>query len=124
MSQPGAIETKSGSSFARHWRGELPLRQSFWKYGVGVGLLCIIVLGGLRQERLLLTWWLSLGAILAIGIIVWQLVGIWRSARRYDGSRSWSILARVVAVICALYGILFYFMVFVEALTGEAIIGR
>jgi hypothetical protein len=105
VAQPGAIDSKSHSYFARHWRGELPLGQSFWKNGVGVGLICTVALLGLAKESLFV-WWIIAEMILEVPIIVWQLVGIWRSAGRYAGPRRWSVLARVGAVIGTLYGVL------------------
>jgi hypothetical protein len=105
MAQPGAIDSKSNSYFMRHWRGELPLGQSFWQNGVVVGVVATVALLGVVQETLLM-WWIIVGLVLEIPIIVWQLVGIWRSAGRYAGPRRWSILARVGAVIGTLYGVL------------------
>jgi hypothetical protein len=81
------------------------LRQSFWTNGVGVGLVCTVALLGTVEETLFM-WWIVAGLVLEIPLIVWQLVGIWRSAGRYAGPRHWSILARVGAVIGTAYGVL------------------
>jgi hypothetical protein len=105
MAQPGAIDSKSNSYFMRHWRGELPLGQSFWQNGVIVGLVIMVVLIGVREDALF-RWWIAVGLIIDVPIIVWQLVGIWRSAGRYAGPRRWSILARIGAVIGTGYGVL------------------
>src|SRR4051794_18784986 len=104
MAEPGAIASNNSSYFARHWRGELPLAKAFWQSGVLIGLAVIFVINTLAMEAFLLWWWL-VGAVIAdFVIIIWQLVGIWRSARRYTGPRYRALLARLGAVVAAMFG--------------------
>ena len=89
-------ETQQRNNFvARHWRGEFPLWTSYWVFGflTNIALLMLIsaVTAILTKDefvpwKILLTLTLIwLGACLAI---VWQTVGVWRSATRYSAERN------------------------------------
>jgi hypothetical protein len=77
---------------ARHWRGELPLWVSYWV----IVFLPPFILGLLSSDpsnalktRLSnsppgITWY-TLAVIFAV--LIWQMVGAWRSARRYNAVR-------------------------------------
>ena len=69
----------------RHWRGELPIRTSYWLNGV---LLSILVAVVVRAANVLDTplLFVSLGVAMA-AVRVWQLVGIWRATGRGIASR-------------------------------------
>ncbi len=77
---------------ARHWRGELPLWQSFWVNWLLGGGICSLML-----EAALLSGRFALAAIIGIMVVIpygiWSVVGTWRAAVRYPGPRAWSILA-------------------------------
>ncbi|MGH6770423.1 MAG: hypothetical protein ACRECO_15530 [Xanthobacteraceae bacterium] len=105
VAQSGAIDSTSHSYFARHWRGELPLGQSFWINGVVVGFACSVLMLGTVEERLFF-WWHVVALVIEPAIIVWQLVGIWRSAGRYVGPRYLAILARIGAIFGTIYGVM------------------
>jgi hypothetical protein len=93
----------------RHWRGDLTLAQAYW----GVGLLLTLValwlahLFGSWLEKaqlpipalgMTLFGFLSLLCVMT----VWQFVGIWRAAGKYNGRASWSALARLAVVLGAM----------------------
>lgn len=81
----------------RHWRGELPLWQSFWVALVGVelavsGLTAILDGAPYFQHHLLLKMRLVIGLLFfSLAVFPWQVVGCWRSAGRYlrGGGARW-----------------------------------
>jgi len=108
MSEPGAILVKpSGTYFARHWRGELSLPQSFWVNGVMIGFGWMVAFQPLVDFFVIAPWWFFVAWIADYATIVWQLVGLWRSARNYRGPRVWSISARIFSILAVLIGVLY-----------------
>lgn len=100
------VAPRQGSYLTRHWRGQLSLFKSFWLDAIALSVvifpLSAVVTGYLsgiyhRQPSLAVT---SIVVVLAVGIcvLVWSLVGLWRSARGYQGWRIWSVSARVVTL--------------------------
>ena len=96
---------------AAHWRGECSLARSYWLNGLalsaGLGLL-----GG---------WWLAARGVelrpaaaaplvalaLALAVVAWQTVGLWRSATRAarePGRAFWPRAAKATCVLGALTG--------------------
>tara|TARA_B100000965_G_C19517222_1_gene724755 strand:- start:731 stop:1051 length:321 start_codon:yes stop_codon:yes gene_type:complete len=82
--------------FVRFWNGQLSLPMSYWGVGVGIGILfsilvvIIIVMLGMHDDAM---W----GFIIPFQI--YTVVGIWRSADRYKGTKLWAILAKIAVVI-------------------------
>lgn len=86
----------------RLWRGEIPLGEAFWTWGVLVGLLVNITttIGFL---------WLVMAGQTAAAFVVGYLcsvpynivagVGIWRSAERADADPRWARAARLAAAL-------------------------
>jgi hypothetical protein len=109
--RPRAESTQVGL-VRRHWRGDLALPLSYWGIGVTVtlGLIALGHLFGSVNATLPfgpLGFGVAAGAFLIFVCMctVWQLVGIWRSARSHiqsTGRRLWGSLARVAVVIVAL----------------------
>lgn len=105
---PIAAPAKGGSFVARHWRGDISLPKSYWLNGVllfGLGINAILAIVFLIAVNLLLH---NLGAAWGIGIVyialncgawVWAVVGVWRSASKYQGPRVWSVLAKIAIVL-------------------------
>jgi amino acid transporter len=94
----------------RHWRGEFSLPKSYWINGVlvfGLGCNFVLLLATTVTAALFLsagnpalaTFAIVLELALNISAYVWALVGIWRSAKKYEGPRIWSILARVAVAL-------------------------
>lgn len=98
------LSTERDSYFRRHWRGELSLPRSYWINGVlifGVGCNLMLALTVtftimlFRQQDDIGAPIVLLLIALELAAYVWALVGTWRSAGRYRGSRVWPILARI-----------------------------
>ncbi len=84
------------------WAGEAPLRQAFWQYAVGYGLLLNIItplafLALIARDAN--TALIVLVFALPVPYNVFVAVAVWRSANRYPGSETWADLARIGTVI-------------------------
>jgi hypothetical protein len=84
------------------WSGELPLGEAFWTYAVTVGLAVNLITSLLFL--VLLSWdrpiaALVVGYALSVPYNVVALVGVWRSAARYEGERIHADLARIVSLV-------------------------
>jgi hypothetical protein len=84
------------------WSGELPLGEAFWTYAVGVAL--VVNLTTSLLFLFLISWDRPLAALfvgyaLSVPYNVVALVGVWRSAARYEGKRIHADLARTVSLI-------------------------
>ena len=87
------------------WFGDLPLGEAFWTFAIGIGLLVNLVTCGLFLT--LITFdrpWAALfvGYVLSVPYNVVALVGVWRSAARYEGHAGLADLARIVTVVAML----------------------
>jgi hypothetical protein len=108
-----APSNRPGSWFARHWRGELTLAQSYW---INMGLLSVpfgllgAALGASGESAFAdaprvfsaLTLALLAGCLI---IAPWQIVGVWRAAKRHvttGGRRFWARAAQVVSATNAI----------------------
>jgi hypothetical protein len=95
-----------------HWRGNLSLPISFWVNGsfttLIVALLTLYVSDELDYSDLSEASWLLATLTLycvSLVIVVWSIVGIWRSAESYQqkgGALKWSLTARLLALLGAL----------------------
>ena len=94
-----------------HWRGDLSLAESFWINCFFVNLGAGIVL---RRVVLSPAGMVLLG-VFSVGISVWQLVGLWRSAQR-NGKRQpfWSAVVKGWCVM----NVAFFVMVLLAGLFG------
>lgn len=101
-------ELDDGSYVGRHWRGSLPLGQSYWLNG----FLTNLILMGLGLAFFALERTGRSLRIIAIGFLVylllflvaraWTMVGVWRSAGRHaarGGTPGWGTIARVMVVL-------------------------
>ena len=84
------------------WSGNLPLGEAFWTYAVGVGLAVNLITSLLFL--VLLSWDRPLAALfvgyaLSVPYNLVALVGVWRSAARYEGRRIHADLARIVSLV-------------------------
>jgi hypothetical protein len=131
----------SQNYFARHWRGDLSLPVSYWLNGIvaglstGVGVGVLLYFTNHDSEARPWLWLLSLVAvwIVAVLMMIWQSVGVWRSATRYrqGGRRFWGLAAKIMMVLGA--GRLVYSFAtagfpqmagFYEIITGDARVGK
>lgn len=100
--EPAASNGSNTGLVVRIWRGEIPLPQMFWLYGV-TALVAISVVVQFAFVRLAMA---GFGGLFFVGLVVSALaaayqflvsVGIWRSAAHYTGTKAWAALARVMA---------------------------
>jgi len=114
--------SRSGSYFARHWKGELSLPRSFWINGIGILIafgaltwgLGHILLGGGSSPPVVAAFIVTL-LIVRFSVGTWQIVGIWRAATRRSartGRRFWALLTKVVCLILA--ALVLYFNAFIS----------
>lgn len=95
------------NSLGQLWRGELPLPQAFWRFGVVYGLAV-----NLAMSALALLTHVVFGSIVLTGIVhfaavpfnMLTFVGVWRSAAGHTGPSWQADLAKsaIVAVFLAL----------------------
>lgn len=111
--KPTKNKRRYGNFVARHWRGELPLWVSYWIVGflgnVLVGLVAISVGSALAtiQYQPLPIFGAVLGLwVTVVVIVLWQVVGVWRSANEYTNERSrfgkstvWAGVAKFMVVL-------------------------
>ena len=84
------------------WSGDLPLPIAFWRYGIAWGL----VINGITTVMTIMTvlanapvWILVPVHLLPTPYNILVLVGIWRSAARFEGEPKWANLARMISLI-------------------------
>ncbi len=121
----------SASSYVvRHWRGELPLRVSYWVNGILMSATVSAAAALLSRAADFPSaprFWSLLAILLwvfAFGGCVWQVVGVWRSAGRHasqGGRAGWSAAAKA-AVVLGVIQLLFVFRT--QALPQMAEYGR
>ena len=104
-----ALKQKFWDLLLRHWRGELSLPVSFWVMSLG-GALVVSIIGGIvaaldfadAPEPVAIATLAFL--VLASVIVIWQLVGVWRSAENYrarGGQKIWAQLAMGFTAVAA-----------------------
>lgn len=84
------------------WSGDLPLSVAFWRYGVAWGLLVNAVTSMMTVLTVLAdapVWLLVPVHLLPTPYNIVVLVGVWRSAGRYEGERKWADAARMATLV-------------------------
>jgi hypothetical protein len=99
---------RSRHYLVRHWRGELSLPVSYWLNGTVSGVVVGFVIGGMAHlvnwqgDAEPVVWLITLVAswMLAALLMIWQAVGIWRSAIHYrrSGKDFWGGVAQMLTV--------------------------
>lgn len=87
------------------WLGELPLGEAFWTWAIGIGLLVNLTTTALFFFLLTVDRpWAALlvGYGLSAPYNLTALVGVWRSAARYQGRSGYADLARIVTLVVML----------------------
>lgn len=89
-------------ALARLWRGEVPLGEAFWNWGVLGGLLVNV------STSIGFLWLMMAGQTVAAFIVGYAMsvpynivaaVGIWRAAGRPEADPRWAGAARLAAVL-------------------------
>ena len=81
--------------FVRFWNGDLSLPMSYWGVCVGIGIIFGFLVGaftiavGMSEDAM---WGFF------IPFQIYTVVGIWRSADKYRGTKFWAILAKIAVV--------------------------
>ena len=96
-------KSQNENFFVRFWNGDLSLPMSYWGVGVGIGLLF-----GFSIEIFTVSVGMSEDAMwgFLIPFQIYTVVGIWRSANKYNGTKYWAILAKVAVVLGILSNLL------------------
>lgn len=87
------------------WSGALPLGEAFWTFAIGIALLVNLTTSGLflvliMYDRPFAA--LFVGYVLSVPYNIVALVGVWRSAARYEGQAGLADLARIVTLVAML----------------------
>jgi hypothetical protein len=87
------------------WSGDLPLGEAFWTFAIGIGVLVnlassVLFLALITLDRPFAA--LFVGYVLSAPYNVVALVGVWRSAARYQGEALHADLARIVTLVVML----------------------
>jgi hypothetical protein len=107
---PPAVQATGARNYVmRHWRGELSLPVSYWLNGILGGIVLAVVLFAIGfmthrdGEARPLVWFVSLAIVwlLNAAMVMWQAVGVWRSASRYQQQQRyfWGGLANGLSVL-------------------------
>lgn len=102
--QPAA---KKRNYIVRHWRGELSLPVSYWVNGFLATLVAVVVIAAITASADFRDDYDPTIALLSVGgiwatvfvILVWQVVGTWRSATNYQKNKFWGRVAKVMLVV-------------------------
>jgi hypothetical protein len=84
------------------WLGELPLGEAFWTWAIGIGLLVNVTTSAMFLALITADRpWAALfvGYVLSVPYNVVAMVGVWRSAARYQGPARHAEFARIATVI-------------------------
>jgi hypothetical protein len=83
------------------WRGQLPLEIAFWHYAIFYGLLLNVVATAAAVALIVLDVPIVAAVIVHLIPVPYSIVaigGVWHSADRYDGRRSFAIFAKVAVL--------------------------
>ncbi|WP_366655674.1 hypothetical protein [Fodinicurvata sp. EGI_FJ10296] len=84
------------------WRGDLPLNEAFWTWAIAIGLIVNVITTMLFLAMIMLDqpWGaLLLGYVLSVPYNILAVVGVWRSAARYQGPSLHADLARGASLV-------------------------
>jgi hypothetical protein len=84
------------------WRGDIPLGQAFWKYAIAYGTIANIV----TTATAIATVAAGLPVVMTIFLLLLPLpyiliavVGVVRSADKYEGPSKWAIRAKIAVIL-------------------------
>ena len=84
------------------WRGQLPLREAFWRYAITYDLILNLAATIAALTLILRDAPITLAVIvhfLPLPYSLFAATGAWRSADRYDGNPSFANAVKVVIII-------------------------
>ncbi len=100
-----SLSAPKANYLVRHWRGELSLPVSYWLNNILASVFLfttIFALGAMLDDydpKSAIVLW-SIATLIYVAIVIWQLVGTWRSAvrRRAEDGSAWASLAQLAIV--------------------------
>lgn len=114
-----SVERKPSNSYiARHWNGELPLYVSFWINGVLLnyaGYYATVDLPrviDIPEHPRMFALLMVMVWVLSVAVTVWQLTGIWHSAKAKvarTGKRFWARAAQTLVLLSCVQLMFVYF---------------
>ena len=84
------------------WKGELPLGQAFWEYAIAYGTIANIVatIVAIAAATTGLPDVITIAIfLLPLPYILTAVIGVVRSANRYQGPRNWAGMAKVAVIV-------------------------
>lgn len=113
-----SVGKRSNSYIARHWNGELPLYVSFWINGVLLNYAGYYGTVGLQgavdipEHPRMFALLIVMMWVLSVAVTVWQLTGIWHSAKAKvarTGKRFWPRAAQTLVLLSCVQMMFLYF---------------
>ena len=92
-----SVSTTAKSFLRKLSRGDFGLAKTYWIYGVIVGFILNIAMKPITSIGLLAVIML---VYTAYEILV--LMGTWRAADKYEGSKIWAVLAKIAVILGAI----------------------
>jgi hypothetical protein len=114
-----SLQQKFWNLLLRHWRGELPLPVSYWVMSLAATLVVFVlsaIVGAFDMvDAPEPVAFAILGFLaLAAAIVIWQIVGVWRSAENYrarGGPKIWAQLAMGLTALAAIRFVVDVFLI-------------
>jgi hypothetical protein len=92
-----SVATTEKGFFGNLSNGDFGLAKTYWLYGVLVGFVVNIAMTPITSIGLLIIVMLAYTAY-EIPVIM----GTWRAAKKYEGSKIWAVLAKIAVVLGAI----------------------
>jgi hypothetical protein len=113
MSENENVTTTEKGFFGKLSNGDYGLAKTYWLYGVLVGFVVNIEMKPITSIGLLVIVMLAYTAY-EIPVVM----GTWRAANKYEGSKVWAVLAKIAVVLGAI--MLVVGLIAIVGLLGQA----
>ncbi len=84
--------------------GDYGLAKTYWLYGIGfsiiIGIIIQIIFAAMGRSGIVIAFIVILISIIYTAFF--QLPGLWRAAKKYQGAKIWAILAQIIVIITAI----------------------
>ena len=84
--------------FGKLSNGDFGLAKTYWLYWVLVGFVWNFAFQLIESPVLIIVV-----ALAAMAYQVVVIIGTWRAAEKYEGSKFWAVLAKIVVVLCVIF---------------------
>ncbi len=102
MSKNETNENNMGKGFFNKLsNGDFGLAKTFWLY-----YMLVSVVFNILAKIIVEPIFLIIISITFLAYAVTAMIGIWKSANKYEGSKFWSVLAKIMIVIHSIIGII------------------